>query len=271
MRLDTAQAIKQNETGTAYAMLRRRRDGRAKVEDMPIIDTKGKLLTNSNDCLIRWRKYFDLLDVPSSIDPSFILNISNPPITTQEEERHNKPPTLLEVEQAIGRMKWDKMPGIERVTADVFKADGRVLAESLHLLFLDVWKNEEEIEDRSTAILIRLFKNKGDKMDCGNYRGVSLLSIASKVFSRVVLNRVQTYLSSQLLEVQSGFQANRPTIDHIFTLTMLLDHTRDCNKFLCLCFIDVQKVCDSVNRDLLWAIRKHYGRAEKIVHLLQLV
>ena len=52
---------------------------------------------------------------------------------------------------------------------------------------------------------------------------------------------------------------------------MLLDHTRDYNKSLYLCFIDIQKAYDSVNRDLLWAICKHYGLADKIIRLLQLL
>ena len=272
LSLEIEKAIDQKDTGSAYAMLRRLRGGRAKIEDMPVFDSQGYLLTNSDDRLDRWREYFSgLLNVPTTIQPPVIANIYIPPIPREEEDRQNNPPTLTELEQAIGRMKCGKAAGIDGITADVLKAGGRVLAERLHLLFLDVWENEEEMEEWSTAILIRLFKNKGDKRDCGNYRGISLLPIASKVFSRVILNRVQKRLSSQVLEEQAGFQPNRSTIDHIFTLKMLLENTRDYNKPLFLCFIDIQKAYDSVNRALLWTICKHYGITDKIVRLLELL
>ena len=41
------------------------------------------------------------------------------------------------------------------------------------------------------AKIVTLYKNKGDRSDCNNYRGISLLSIVGKAFARVVLNRLQ--------------------------------------------------------------------------------
>ena len=41
------------------------------------------------------------------------------------------------------------------------------------------------------AKIVNLFKNKGDRNDCNNYHGISLLSIVGKVFARVVLARLQ--------------------------------------------------------------------------------
>ena len=87
----------------------------------------------------------------------------------------------------------------------------------------------------------------------------------------MILNRVQKCLSTKLLEEQAGFQPNRSTVDHIFTLKMLFESTRDYNKPLFLCFLDIQKAYDSVNRALLWTICKHYGLTDKIVRLLQLL
>ena len=168
LSLEIEQAIDQKDPATAYAMLRRLRGGRAKIEDMPIFDSQGNLLTNSNDRLNRWREYFDgLLNVPTTVQPTTISNIYIPPIPREEEDRQNNPPTLAELEQAIGQMKSGKAAGIDDITADVLKAGGHVLAKRILLLFLDVWENEDEMEEWSTAILIRLFKNKGDKRTVG--------------------------------------------------------------------------------------------------------
>ena len=39
--------------------------------------------------------------------------------------------------------------------------------------------------------IITIYKNKGERNDCNNYRGISLLSIVGKVFARVILIRLQ--------------------------------------------------------------------------------
>ena len=41
------------------------------------------------------------------------------------------------------------------------------------------------------AKIVTLFKNKSDRSDCNNYRGISLLSVVGKVFAQVVLARLQ--------------------------------------------------------------------------------
>ena len=73
------------------------------------------------------------------------------------------------------------------------------------------------VQDWNLAILIRLYK-KGEKQICDNYRGISLLNVTSKIFSRIILNRIQNMIDHRLLEVQSGFRAHRSTTDQIYIL-----------------------------------------------------
>jgi hypothetical protein len=95
--------------------------------------------------------------------------------------------------------------------------------------------------------------------------------VASKIFSRVILNRIQILLDNKLLEEQAGFRSNRSTIDQIFTLKLVMEKSREYNKPLCMCFIDLQKAYDSVNRELLWKVCRHYGLTGKTVRMLQLL
>ena len=54
---------------------------------------------------------------------------------------------------------------------------------------------------------------KGDRTDCGNYRGISLLSIAGKIFARILLNRLSTHNTPEIVpETQCGFRGNRSTV-----------------------------------------------------------
>ena len=70
-------------------------------------------------------------------------------------------------------------------------------------------------------------------------------------------------MDRQLLETQVGFRANRSTVDQIFTLKMAMEKSREFNRPMFMCFIDMQKAYDSVNRDLFCKICRQYGLTEK--------
>ena len=55
---------------------------------------------------------------------------------------------------------------------------------------------------------------KCDRSDCGNYRGISLLSIAGTIFARILNNKLSTHLTPEVVpETQCGFRGNRSTVD----------------------------------------------------------
>ena len=63
--------------------------------------------------------------------------------------------------------------------------------------------------------IITLHKNNGECSKCNNYRGISLLCIVGKVFTRVALTKSQTLASCIYPESQCGFRAGRSTVDMI--------------------------------------------------------
>ena len=75
--------------------------------------------------------------------------------------------------------------------------------------------------DMRDCNIITLYKNKGDRSNCINYRGVALLAIVGKVFARVLLNRLQQLADRVCPESQCGFRSQRSTIDMIFSLRQL--------------------------------------------------
>ena len=63
--------------------------------------------------------------------------------------------------------------------------------------------------------IITLYKNKGDRSDCNNYRGISLLSIVDKEFAKVILVRLQVLAEHIYPESQCS---KRSTVDMIFSI-----------------------------------------------------
>ena len=57
-------------------------------------------------------------------------------------------------------------------------------------------------QDWKLAEVVPLYKNKGKRSECGNYRGISLLSVPGKVFASIMLNRCKDALDQVLREEQ---------------------------------------------------------------------
>ena len=119
------------------------------------------------------------------------------------------------------------------------------------------------------ANVVTLYKNKGDRSDCNNYRGISLLSIVGKVFARVVLKRLQVLAEQVYPESQCGFRANRSTIDMIFSLKQLQEKCRDQRQPLFIAFIDLTKAFNLVSRDGLFKILPKIGCPPKLLSIIR--
>ena len=112
-------------------------------------------------------------------------------------------------------------PGIDNITAEKLGVmiQGTGL-QMLHRLCELVWDKDELPTDWKHSVIVPIHKKK-DRLDCSNYRGISLLCHCSKVFSSIILLRIRKRTDEILSEAQAGFRANRITIDQIFTLRQL--------------------------------------------------
>jgi hypothetical protein len=56
---------------------------------------------------------------------------------------------------------------------------------------------------------------KGDYRNCNNWRGITLLVVISKVFTRIILDRISGILKTGIRKEEAGFRPNRSCIDQI--------------------------------------------------------
>ena len=145
------------------------------------------LLTNKVDVMDRWKEHFqDLLNRPSSTDPNALNNKDKLPCNADM----NIPPSLEEIEDAIKSLKNGKAPGADGIPSEVYKYGGPRVVQTLHSFFKTCWDEVELPQDFKDAKIVTIFK-KGDRSQCGNYRGISLLSTAGKILAKVLLSRIQ--------------------------------------------------------------------------------
>jgi hypothetical protein len=98
-------------------------------------------------------------------------------------------PMTLEVEMAIVKLKRHKSPGIDQIPTGLIKAGGRTIRSEIHKLINSIWNKEELSEQWKESIIVPIYK-KGDKTDCNNYFGISLLSTTCKILSTILLSRL---------------------------------------------------------------------------------
>jgi hypothetical protein len=90
-----------------------------------------------------------------------------------------------------------KSGGIDGITDEIMKADMEKTTRYLDKLFTAI-RNEEVIPPEWNKGLIVKIPKKGDRSVCDNYRGITLLSVLCKVFSKVVIQRIQEEVEKQL-------------------------------------------------------------------------
>merc|ERR1711872_739065 len=82
-----------------------------------------------------------------------------------------------DVRRAVKKLKKGKSPGVDGITSEMLKYGGECVIEWLTRV-CKVCASEEKVpNDWIRAIIVPLYKGKGDKSECKNYRGISLLTI----------------------------------------------------------------------------------------------
>ena len=122
--------------------------------------------------------------------------------------------------------------------------------------------------DWKCGLLIKI-PTKGDTANCDNWQGITLLSVPSKVFTRILLNRIKEHVNYRLRREQAGFRPNRSCIDQISTLWIIIEQCVEWSSRLYVVFIDFEKAFDSVNREAMWKEMKNYRVPKQIIDLIK--
>lgn len=234
----------------------------------PLRSKDGKTLLKDNSAInTRWKEHFqELLNRHGAAAPDTLNQIPQMPI----REDLAVPPTITEVAKSIRSLRNNKAAGSDGISSEILKEGGPQLWHHIHQLLLKVWEKEELPSELRDAQIVTIFK-KGDKAECGNYRGISLLSTTGKVLTRILANRLLPLSEELLPESQCGFRPSRGTTDMIFTARQLQEKCREQGLPLYMAFIDLTKAFDSVDRQALWTLLSKYGCHDKYIRILRLL
>ena len=158
----------------------------------PLLSADGSvLITDKDKILHRWAEHFNnILNRPSSINDEAIDRLTQVPIN----EELSDPPSLSETEKTINLLSNGKSPGPDSIPAEIYKEGGSATVVRFHQLFELMWQQETIPQEFKDGTIIHLYKRKGNRQNCDNHRGISLLSIAGKILARILLNRLTSRL-----------------------------------------------------------------------------
>ena len=230
--------------------------GKSTKKTAPLKSKTGEVITDKSKQMGRWvEHYLELYSRENSVTQEALDAIEDMPVL----EELDSEPTVEELSKAIDALVCGKAPGEDSIPPEIIKCGKPALLEPLHALLCLCWREGKVPQDMRDAKIITLYKNKGDRSDCNNYRGISLLSVAGKVFARVVLARLQVLAERIYPESQCGFRAERSTVDMIFSVRQLQEKCREQQMPLYIAFIDLTKAFDLVSRKGLFQLLEKIG------------
>ena len=229
-------------------------------------DKNGKLLTKENDVKTRWKEHFQ--EVLNRPEPAHPAEIDTDLEEAQKLEIDTAAPTKEEIRHVLKGMKNGKSPGIDNITGELLRADMETATDQIHKITSMVWSKEQTPDDWRKGLIIKLAK-KGDLTICGNWRGITLIPNVTKIMGKIIISRIAKEVDRHLRDEQAGFRAGRGTTEQIFILRNVLEQCAEWNANLYMLFIDFEKAFDSVHRETLWNIMRHYGIPDKLVRMVK--
>jgi hypothetical protein len=186
-----------------------------------------------------------------------------------EAEQPTEPNFLKEeVNHIIKYSKKKVSPGHDHITNEMVKLGGEVMIEILTELFNKILAGGKVPDEWRKSDIIILFK-KGDRHKVENYRPINLSVTISKIFSKLIETRIQTYLNIQQPAEQAGFRKKFSTIDHLHTMNQIIEKCLEFQLDLYIALIDFSKAFDSIIHEYMWMALKNQGVPTKYIEIIR--
>ena len=236
----------------------------------PLMDQDGNLQTDTCKLLQIWEAHFKKVfhdESGTSKDPTAWMAARQTLKVWPPMPGLNDDIGWQDVHAVCKRLKPHKAAGGDGLPPEFFKlltADkgvkgnencpstsmGKAFLRILRLIF----QRAQIPEEAMTAVLVAIPK-KGDLTSTDNYRGISLISIAIKILTSIIVQKFQTELESRRFfdKGQAGFRSQQECMGQVVCLKEIVLRRKAAKKPTYVCYIDFQKAYDMVPHEALFA------------------
>ena len=180
---------------------------------------------------------------------------------------------MRELTDAMHSLVNRKAVGPDGVSVELFKItlndDPALRRRLFHIV--RIWSvGEVPRQQWKDAIMMVLHKTK-DRAECGRYRCILLVAHAGKILLKIITRYFSDYCERVgiLRGEQSGFRSNRSITDIMFVIRRLRKLSRKKRTPLYVCFIDLTKAYDSVDRTLPWTVLVRFGVPKNMISVIR--
>ena len=171
------------------------------------------------------------------------------------------PFTQEELDSVLKKIKNRKAAGLDKIPPEVWKTRQ---FDDILLRHCNAVYNQNTI-DRWMKGCILPFPKKGDLGLAKNYRGITLTSIAAKIYNALLPNCIEPQIDNILRKNQNGFRRNRSMTSQILTICRILEGIQAKNLQATILFVDFTKAFNSIHRGKMEQILLAYGLPKETV------
>lgn len=145
-------------------------------------------------------------------------------------------------------MRDGSAPGQDSLTVTFYKAFGDILLPHLSTPFQEMCENGIMPPTMREALIVTLLKPGKDPHKCSSYRPLSLLNVDTKIYSKILANRLSSLLPTLVGPEQAGFIPGRSLPTNLRTVFGAFQHVKPEINAVAV-FLDAEKAFDSI----LWS------------------
>ena len=234
---------------------------RRKSTNITQIEHNKELITDSEKIVNTFNNFF--ANVGPEVDKSIPKTPISPLSFLKNRVANNfkfKQTSIKEVMMIVLSLDERKSSGPSDIPIKFLRIAASIIVPHLVKIYNISLENGIFPDPMKLAKIIAIFK-AGSKLSVTNYRPISLLSVFSKIFEKIVHEQLYNFLIKEavIYESQFGFQKGRSTLHSLIEIVEKIRECMESKNYGCGIFIDLKKAFDTVNHEILVQKLEHYG------------
>ncbi|CAG2185247.1 unnamed protein product [Mytilus edulis] len=241
-------------------------NGRSKHDTNTDILYIGNQAFEGEKILSAWQTHFETLGTPNfdenifdleRLELSKLQNNIIPELDIQNKEITKATPT--EIESAIRKLNTGKASDENGIVSEHYIHAIDVITDEITDIINQIFEELDVPQSLKNGILTPVLKKKKDKTIPGNYRGIVVTSIFSKIFETIIKDRLEPELFPSQNTLQRGFTEGASSLFTAFIVsetTMLYKFLKIVLELLTL---DAEKAFDTVTHEIMLNKMFHDG------------
>ena len=225
-----------------------------------------------------WRRHFEVIQQGAGdVNVTVWQDVTGPPAAWLDDL-----PASEDIRRAINDMDHGRAPGLDQFMAEYLKFGGRCLFDEVARVVQAAWQRASAADGAEASawpdtwlkgVIVPLWKRKGNREDKNTWRGITLLSVGSKLVARICAARLLRWCQPWLNPMQFGFRRGTGVDDVQQITRAILEEAAGSlhDQVYLMRFFDLEKAYPKVPRHGLWRLLSVKGCPEGFLRVLRAI